>query len=198
MKVTHRGQASTTTRVKPSYGNEVYTPDWLADIMVEWLDIEPGMRILDPCVGRGNLLIALQFKGYVEGYELNPNCSYVNKNIHIGKDFLLAPHPKHKFDRIIINPPFSKSGAWKFLHKCFEHWLKPDGKLVTVLPNYTVDNAEGRKPWLSKYMRRIGNIPKNTFEPAVPVLHGVIAMFDRSGSDCRYEFVKPRDNQVEM
>lgn len=244
MKTSPRGQLSTTARTSPAHDDCVQTPDWLADIMVDWLDLQDGMTVLDPCYGEGALVRALLRSGkelHVVGCE-RLGKSTVNQ-LHAEKVKLLLEHPHlghraneermeaiqainqqivavkaqlvkieraeadfpdnvtahrpvsflceirdRRFDRAILNPPFSNCGAFEFVKTICEGWLKPGGKAVCVIPGYIVDNSEGRKPWLSKWMRRTAVIPKGTFTPEVPVLHGGIGLFHQ-GDGCSFEFI---------
>ncbi|MBV9690558.1 MAG: N-6 DNA methylase [Ktedonobacteraceae bacterium] len=115
-------------------GGEFYTPRDVTRLMVRLLKPKEGMRIYDPCVGSGGMLIYA--KQYVEEHGGNPNnlslfgqdnnggvwsiCK-MNMILHgikkakIENDDTLA-RPRHKepdgsltrFDRVISNPPFSQ------------------------------------------------------------------------------------------
>lgn len=179
------------TRDKPSHDDVVYTPDWLADIMVRWLDVQNGMCILEPSCGKGVLINALLKANKVleiTAYDvLDAGIDYPNSvKFHHGA--FMAQFAERIYDRAIMNPPFSNCGAWEFIKDTTELWLKHGGRCVSVFPNYMIDNAEGRKPWLTKWMRRYAIIPKNTFVPEVPVLHGGIGLFHQ-GEGCEFEFV---------
>lgn len=115
-------------------GGEFYTPRDVVRLMVRILEPQAGMRIYDPCVGSGGMLILS--KEYVEEHDGNPQnlglygqdnnggvwaiCK-MNMILHgirgadIQNDDSLE-HPQHKdggelmrFDRVISNPPFSQN-----------------------------------------------------------------------------------------
>jgi len=115
-------------------GGEFYTPREVARLMVRLLKPTEGMRIYDPCVGSGGMLILS--KEYVEEHRDNPRnlrlygqeanggvwaiCK-MNMILHgiadadIENDDTLA-NPLHReggelmrFDRVISNPPFSQN-----------------------------------------------------------------------------------------
>ena len=115
-------------------GGEFYTPRDVTRLMVRLLKPTEGMRIYDPCVGSGGMLIYA--KQYVEEHGGNPtNLSLFGqdnnggvwsickmnmilhgiKKANIENEDTLA-RPRHKepdgsltrFDRVISNPPFSQ------------------------------------------------------------------------------------------
>jgi len=115
-------------------GGEFYTPRDVVRLMVRLLKPEPGMRIYDPCVGSGGMLI--QSKQFVEDhygsarnlslYGQDPNggswaiCK-MNMLLHGIRDANIEnedtlQNPLHvekgelmRFDRVITNPPFSQN-----------------------------------------------------------------------------------------
>lgn len=95
-------------------------------------------KILEPCAGNGNIIKALQERGYTsikavelrkeEAENLNNMLGYGNFAI---ADFLTL-NPKHigDIDVVITNPPFSL--AMEFLQKSLEI-VKNDGKVILLL-----------------------------------------------------------------
>ncbi len=114
-------------------GGEFYTPRDVVRLMVRILEPQAGMRIYDPCVGSGGMLIAA--RKYVEehggdasdlklaGQDSNGSVWAICKmnlilhgsyNHDIQNDDTLV-NPRHKkdgelvrFDRVLANPPFSQ------------------------------------------------------------------------------------------
>lgn len=113
-------------------GGEFYTPRAVVRMMVELLRPQPGMRIYDPCVGSGGMLI--HAKEYVEehggdssdmffaGQDANSgswSMSTMNMVLHGVRRFDLRTgdtlaEPAHvprsdedRFDGVLSNPPFS-------------------------------------------------------------------------------------------
>ncbi|MEU9341651.1 N-6 DNA methylase [Streptomyces sp. NPDC048278] len=113
-------------------GGEFYTPRPVVRMMVDLLAPEPGMRIYDPCVGSGGMLVAA--KEYVEehggdasdmffaGQDANSGSwatATVNLVLHGARRFDLRTGdtltaPAHvptsdvdRFDGVLSNPPFS-------------------------------------------------------------------------------------------
>ena len=115
-------------------GGEFYTPRDVVRLMVRILRPDEGMRVYDPCVGSGGMLIIS--REYVEEHGGNPRdlrlygqdnngtvwaiCK-MNMLLHgiRGADIAnedTLEHPQHveggelmRFDRVISNPPFSQN-----------------------------------------------------------------------------------------
>ncbi|MGD0165906.1 MAG: class I SAM-dependent DNA methyltransferase [Gaiellaceae bacterium] len=115
-------------------GGEFYTPRDVVRLMVRLIKPEEGMRVYDPCVGSGGMLI--QSKQYVEEHGGNPRnlrlygqdenggvwaIAKMNMLLHGIPDADLQNEdtlgkPQHResgelmrFDRVITNPPFSQN-----------------------------------------------------------------------------------------
>jgi type I restriction enzyme M protein len=115
-------------------GGEFYTPRDVVSLMVRLVKPEAGMRVYDPCVGSGGMLI--QSKQYVEEHGGDPRnlrlygqdenggvwaIAKMNMLLHGIPDADLQNedtigHPQHReggelmrFDRVLTNPPFSQN-----------------------------------------------------------------------------------------
>ena len=115
-------------------GGEFYTPRDVVTLMVRLVKPEEGMRVYDPCVGSGGMLI--QSKQYVEEHGGDPRnlrlygqdenggvwaIAKMNMLLHGIADADLQNedtigHPMHReggellrFDRVLTNPPFSQN-----------------------------------------------------------------------------------------
>ncbi|MBN2785502.1 MAG: zeta toxin family protein, partial [Pontiellaceae bacterium] len=113
------------------------TPEKTAREIAQWLDVEPGMTVLEPSAGLGALADAVKAEqpdvqiDVVEplndlrevleskGYEL------------IGRDFEEIEPADGQYDRIIMNPPFSKNRDIKHVQRAYD-LLKPGGKLAAI------------------------------------------------------------------
>ena len=117
------------------------TPAVLADYLVELSDIHTGNSILEPSAGRWSILEAIyrieDFDKYsldMFAIELEPNNAqhitekYPFTAVHLW-NFL--SYKMRWFDRIIMNPPFSKSQDAKHIIHAYS-LLKDGGVLVSV------------------------------------------------------------------
>jgi protein-L-isoaspartate O-methyltransferase len=116
------------------------TPHELAARMVEMADLVPGQRLLEPSAGTGNILRAVReaMGDDVERLAVEINHSLCDAlrttetetDIHC-RDFFQCGDEIGKFDRIVMNPPFSDADDIKHIKHALT-MLKPGGKLVAI------------------------------------------------------------------
>lgn len=123
-------------------GQYFTTNEALQTTLVEFIRRAPG-RILEPSVGRGDLVLAAKRK-YAEAifdmYEIDEDIPVLpplqKQDIAYG-DFL-AQTPEHTYDTIIGNPPFVKQTKGNlylsFIRKCVQ-LLNPGGELIFIVPS---------------------------------------------------------------
>lgn len=118
------------------------TPLEIAERMVDFLDIGPGMTVLEPSAGTGNLLQAIMNDdraSAVVAVEINQSLAdrlkmeYPLAHVHC-LDFLEYERGNYPVDRIIMNPPFEKGVDIRHIRHAFE-MLKPGGRLVALCAN---------------------------------------------------------------
>ena len=113
------------------------TPDSIIKRMVQLADIEDNHTILEPSAGMGNILDFLPERTVAieQNFEL---CSYLEKthpeNPIMRDDFLSLNGGLGNYDRIIMNPPFSRGADIKHIKHALEH-LNEGGKLVALCAN---------------------------------------------------------------
>jgi hypothetical protein len=113
------------------------TPPEIIARMLQLARIETTHRVLDPSAGAGDLCLAVRKLGAVV------ECFEINSDLHqaltllgfqpLDRDFLFAT-PRPIYDRVLMNPPFSKDAYIDHVRAAYE-WLAPSGELVAVLPN---------------------------------------------------------------
>lgn len=118
------------------------TPADLAARMVDLADIEPGMRVLEPSAGTGRIvdaILAAHEAVELAALEINgPLARALHDKHGTGKpsvyeaDFL--EWELGKFDRILMNPPFSNADDIKHIQHA-RSMLKPGGRLVAICAN---------------------------------------------------------------
>lgn len=112
------------------------TPSTVAARVIEIADVAPNMRVLEPSAGRAALVENLKGLVFVDCIEKMPaNAQYL---IDLGwfesvteADFL-GVDPAPIYDRVLMNPPFSKQADIKHVTHALR-FLKPDGLLVSVM-----------------------------------------------------------------
>lgn len=124
------------------------TPKEIARRLAELAEIRPGMRVLEPSAGTGQLLEALtQLEAFccpglqIVAVEINPHLvtqiqiRYPHVEVHCA-DFLSVEHtPEHgRFDRIVMNPPFERGIDIAHIQHA-RRMLSPGGRLVAICAN---------------------------------------------------------------
>ena len=117
------------------------TPEAVGRMVIEQADIAPGMLVLEPSAGTGNLArLAVEAGARVECVEIQrPFARQLrDSNLYfnvVDGDFL-ARAVVPIYDRIIMNPPFEKGADMKHVETALGH-LKPGGILVAIVSSMT-------------------------------------------------------------
>ena len=113
------------------------TPPLVAARVVELADVYAGQHILEPSAGRGALIAPLEsLQVSVDCIEKMPaNAQHLRElgwlNLVQECDFLSVT-PTAAYDRVLMNPPFSKQADIKHVLHALA-FLKPDGLLVSIM-----------------------------------------------------------------
>jgi hypothetical protein len=131
------------------------TPTSVSDRLLDYADLQPGLRMLEPSAGKGDLAEAMRSREPNASLEV---CEIIGeldtilrlKGLNVvGHDFLQVTG---QWDRIVMNPPFEKGQDIDHVLHAYE-CLAPGGILVSVMsagPFYRSDNkAEGFRSWLA-------------------------------------------------
>src|SRR5690606_14451501 len=110
-------------------------PNDTAAEVVELAEIQPGMAVLEPSAGNGMLADAIKDAGgNVDVVEMAGQLREIlqekGHNL-IGNDFLELPTDE-KYDRIVMNPPFSKNQDIDHVTHAYS-MLKPGGRIVAIV-----------------------------------------------------------------
>ncbi len=112
------------------------TPEALSVKVHDLAEIEEHHTILEPSAGMGGLLSQVFNKSLVTCVDVSMTHCFILKEMGftnvIQGDFLALDN-LGKFDRVLMNPPFSEGRAESHLNHAFEQ-LKVGGVLVAVLP----------------------------------------------------------------
>jgi predicted RNA methylase len=116
------------------------SPEELANAIALLAAIEPGMRVLEPSAGNGNLVRPLLALGaVVDCVELLPDRVATLRTILSDPrfvkeaDFLtVLPSVDFRYDRIVMNPPFAKRADLAHVRHALG-FLSPKGRLVAVM-----------------------------------------------------------------
>jgi hypothetical protein len=114
------------------------TPPELIARMLEFANVQPHHRCLDPEGGAGDICLAVRALGVsaIDCFEINLDLHQALTLLGFqphGRDFLAAT-PRPIYDRVLMNPPFSGDAYIDHVRAAY-NWLAPGGELVAVLPN---------------------------------------------------------------
>ena len=151
------------------------TPKPLIHRMVDAADIQPGMSVLEPSAGKGDILDVVKERhpdADTEGVEpMSSLRQIISAKGHklAGEDFLQHPSEK-KYDRIIMNPPwgseFGQVHEADHVRKAYDH-LKPGGRMVAVISSSPFHNqsrkAEEFRNWLDAAGGVVDDLPEGSF-----------------------------------
>jgi len=177
---------------------QYFTPRPLVELMVDLARLRAGDRVLDPTCGSGGFLVGALARGAdVDGIEVDPDlatlarlnlalCGANPRAVRAGDLFRTPAQPE--YDVVLANPPFSvwvddpevlassTLGAGRdrvasdvlFVEVALR-WLRPGGRLVTVLPYGALSNRSlaGMRAWLEGVTVReaVVSLPEGVFLP---------------------------------
>jgi len=123
------------------------TPPKLAEYLCDLAEIDETTTVLEPSCGKGNIADAAWKRNPARllGIELNDDLKplLVDKpyEVLIGQDFL--SYSEETWDRIVMNPPFSKCQDRTHILKAYER-LTPSGILVSVASSSILWRTDNR------------------------------------------------------
>jgi predicted RNA methylase len=174
------------TRIKQDFG-QFDTPEDVALDVVRRAKIEPGMSVLEPSAGIGNLVDAIEKAGgRVEAFEIDAKRLQACKDrcILAGglrlSDFL-SSKPEPVFDRVVMNPPFAKQAdIAHVLHAA--KFLKPGGRLVSIMSasvTFRTDSkTEAFRDFINARGAHHGHLPAASFRQSGTMVNAVVVSFD--------------------
>jgi hypothetical protein len=180
------------------------SPPAVVERVIELANIEPGMRVLEPSAGVGNLVRGIMKAGGIPHvFELDPMRLAKLQELFVENaawaarlprelipntttDFLTIPPPPASsggpsFDRVVMNPPFAgQLDITHVLHAA--RFLKPGGRLVSVMGGGTRFRTNRRAVEFRAYVDRLGggieDLPADSFKVAGTSVSTVIVRFD--------------------
>lgn len=149
------------------------TPKALAERMVDEADIKPGMSVLEPSAGTGNIAEAIR-EGAPEAKLTVLEWAHSRRELLQEKGFDVAPGTdflKHQgsYDRILMNPPFSKNQDIEHVMHAYR-LLKPGGKLLAIMSSHSSfandKESQAFRAFLEKNGGQPEKLPEGTFNQA--------------------------------
>lgn len=137
---------------------------WQVCLLMADMVPDGSKTILEPTPGLGNLVKALQSKGY---------------NVTAAEDFFLID-PESRYDCVVMNPPFSSKTA--FLQNAPENFsehglrlgyymlteaMKLSDNIIALMPWFTVSDSDIRLRFLKSFgIKSLTALPRKTFKYA--------------------------------
>jgi len=153
------------------------TPSRIVDQMLKAADLFDGCTVLEPSAGRGAIAFAAANCGAtvdaIELMEANFNHLRVTGNLqNITRADFMDVEPVAKYDRVLMNPPFSKRQDVKHVNHA-RKFLKPGGKLVAIMSA----GVEFRQDKLTQEFRgsvtSIEKLPEGSFKESGTMVNTV-------------------------
>ena len=146
------------------------TPRHTIDKMLAAADIQPGMSVLEPSAGKGDILDAIK--------EQHPEAKTIGIEQHSGLRELVGMkghevsddtdfmEHKGQYDRIVMNPPFGGRQDVSHVQHAFEQ-LKPGGKLVAIMSAGPFGGSSKKdqefRDWIEEVGADVEDLPDGTF-----------------------------------
>lgn len=173
------------TRTKQDFG-QFDTPEEVALDVVRRAQIEPGMHVLEPSAGIGNIVDAVEKAGgRVEAFEIDA------KRLHACKDRcilaggirlsdFLTSKPEPIFDRVVMNPPFARQADIDHVLHATK-FLKPEGRLVSIMSasvTFRTDaKTEAFRNFINARGASHGHLPAGSFKESGTMVNSVVVSF---------------------
>jgi hypothetical protein len=146
------------------------TPKNIATQMVDMASIEPGMKVLEPSAGNGNIAEVIRETG------VNPDVAEISGDLRsileakgfnvVGNDFM---NVEEKYDRIVMNPPFSNNQDIDHLQHAYS-LLNEGGKVISIIGEGAFFRQGGKetdfRTWLDDLGASVEELPAGTFKDA--------------------------------
>ncbi|MBU3741516.1 MAG: methyltransferase [Candidatus Kapabacteria bacterium] len=182
-EATQKALTAFEQRMRESRFYEHYpTPRHIIDGMLEYADIRPGNRVLEPSAGEGNIAGAIQEREpqcILDVVEFEPLLADIltlkGFNV-VGSDFLAYnTSGAVKYDAIIMNPPFDKGVDIEHVYHAYS-MLRDGGRLVAVTSGNAVDGTDEENYAFRDFLEKRGSwrmyAPKEYMGPAGKLTNG--------------------------
>lgn len=145
------------------------TPQTISDDVVSLADVQPGMKVLEPSAGNGELADAMNNKGaQVDVVELAGDLRAIleEKGYNLVGDDFTQFKSDPVYDRIVMNPPFSNDQDIDHVYHAY-NMLKPGGRLVAIVSSMAGDRSNRKnrefKEWFNMLDGQEELLPSDAF-----------------------------------
>lgn len=150
-----------------------YTPAEVANQVIQWAGIEPHHIVLEPSAGEGALIRAMPPCDKV-AVEINPLAAKRLSGLAaliLGDFMAMTVDQLGLFDRIVMNPPFTRGQDIKHIKHALE-FLNINGRLVAICADGP-KQAEILKPLAKHWIK----VPAGAFKESGTEIATIIAVF---------------------
>lgn len=160
------------------------TPKAICDKMITLAQIEPDDTILEPSAGKGNIaeMIRAEYPDnplFVIEWQSKLSQILTLKGFEvIDSDFLKCGH---KFNRIIMNPPFEKFQDIDHVRHAYS-LLRPGGRLVSIMSESTFFRTDTKAVEFRDWLSSIGydeKLPADSFKKSGTGVTARIVIIDK-------------------
>lgn len=134
------------------------TPKPIIEDMLKRAEVKPGMNVLEPSAGKGDIVESAKERGaHVEAVETNPTLVEVmrKKGLSVEHEDFLGIRPEANFDRILMNPPFESGQDMAHVRHAYK-FLKPGGKLVAIMGEGAFFRNDAKAKEFRKWLADVG------------------------------------------
>ena len=157
------------------------TPKNVAEHVVDLAEIVEGNSVLEPSAGWGNLLDPISVKCDILAIEpLMENSDVLRRkcyNHSVGTFEDFVKHTTQKFDRVVMNPPFSGQRDIKHLLMAY-NLLNQGGVLVAIISEnalyYETELSDYFRQFLKEHNGCVEVVPSRSFEESGTTIEVVI------------------------
>lgn len=203
-KTYYYAQQKNTKRRDQREGQDYFaTPEPVGLKMVQFADIRPGDKVLEPSAGHGAIarfIPDLTDVTMVEpSYELSQKAALANGKAKIINGTFEELNVVNKYDAIVMNPPYGSGGktSTEHLAKAAKH-IRDGGRIVALLPRggmadkRLTDFLESDAAKNLHTVARV-NMPAKTFERAGTSVNTQILVLERRDSEEAAQTIQARN-----
>ena len=161
------------------------TPPMVVHAILDAADCSAGMTVLEPSAGTGNIAKAFQPFAVVDCVEvLASNCEELSKQGYrcVHRTDFLTIEPEAFYDRVVMNPPFSKRRDMAHVTHAFK-FLKPGGRLVAVMPPSFTYRSDRLATEFRELVQSVGgtweDLPEASFKSSGTMVRTVLLTMDK-------------------
>lgn len=171
------------SRKKQDFG-QFDSPESVVRRVIELADFKPGCSVLEPSAGIGNLACAAeQAGGIVTALEVDSaRAAIANTRLANGCrtcDFLTEGGIERKYDRVVMNPPFSDQEDIRHVRHALGS-IREDGLLVSVMSAGALFRTNSRTRMFREMVRemdgRFEPLPLNSFKDSGTAVNACIVV----------------------